>query len=99
MAAGQLAELHQRMLSAAPAEAAAFLWTEPSGSSLVVRDVRVFNAVEMNRRADALQLDDDVQAAALAEVKREGHTLVEVHTHPGSGSSVRFSSLDMQELP
>lgn len=99
IAARQLAELHQRMLAVAPAEAAAFLWTERSGSSLVVHDVRVFDQLEMDRRADALQLDDDVQAAALAEVKREGHTLVEVHTHPGSGSSVRFSSFDLQELP
>src|SRR5579859_2501337 len=99
IAARTLTELHRQMLAVAPAEAAAFLCAEPSDGSLVVHDFRVFSAREMNGGADALQLDDDVQATALAKIKRDGHTLVEVHTHPGSGSLVRFSPFDMQQLP
>jgi molybdopterin/thiamine biosynthesis adenylyltransferase len=37
--------------------------------------------------------------SGLAEIKRSGAGLVEVHTHPGSRERVRFSSFDEDQLP
>jgi molybdopterin/thiamine biosynthesis adenylyltransferase len=95
----QLTDLHRTMLAASPDEAAAFISAEPSGDALVVRSVRVFGQPHMEPGSGPLQLREDVQAAALAAMKRAGHTLIEVHTHPNSGDDVRFSPFDLEQLP
>lgn len=96
--AQMLEQLHTALLSHAPYEAAAFLSTEPSGDGLVLRDVRAFTADEMTDNGGELTLDEDIQARELARIKRTGHALVEVHTHPAAAGAVRFSSLDDAEL-
>lgn len=93
-----LATLHERLLSHAPQEAAAFLSVEPSGDDLVLRDVHFFGADDMADAGGELTLDEGAQAAELARIKRDGHALVEVHTHPGAHGPVHFSTLDEVEL-
>lgn len=99
VATPQLIELHRTMLAAAPEESAAFVCAEPSGDRLLLRSFRVFGRHEIEAGGGPLQIGEAVQAEALAAVKRAGHTLIEVHTHPGSGDAVRFSSFDLEELP
>jgi molybdopterin/thiamine biosynthesis adenylyltransferase len=45
-----------------------------------------------------LSISDEAQAAELAALKRGGHALVEVHTHPSSGPVVGFSRFDEEQL-
>lgn len=97
--ARDLRALHDEMLSAAPEEAAAFVYAEPSGDALVMKGYRVFGRHEMDAADAALSIDEDVQADALAAVKRSGHSLIDVHTHPFSDDQVRFSSFDLEQLP
>ena len=93
-----LDELHAGLLRHSPCEAAAFLAAEPSGDGLVLRGVRTFTEDEMTDKCGELTLDEDVQARELARIKRAGHALVEVHTHPGTHGAVGFSALDNTEL-
>lgn len=95
----ELGDLHRTLLAATPDEAAAFISAEPSGDALVVRSLRVFGPRDMERGPGPLQLRADTQTEALAVVKRAGHTLIEVHTHPNSGQDVRFSPFDLEQLP
>ena len=99
IAAEELIAVHRKMLAVAPAESAAFFATEPSGPDLVVRGVEVFGPEHMDDSGGGVQLDERVQQEALARIKRSGHTLVEAHTHPGSGERVRFSTYDHEQLP
>lgn len=95
-----LAELHQRLFAVAPEEAAAFLAVEPSDDRLLVRSFRVFGPDELDGEAHGgVVIDEQAQIRELAAIKREGHAVVEVHTHPGSGEQVSFSSYDEHELP
>lgn len=98
--APQLAELHGRLLESAPAEAAAFMAVERSGSGLVLHSSRVFDRSELEGDGHGeLVLGEHAQAEGLAELKRNGHGLVEVHTHPGSYRHIQFSSYDDEQLP
>lgn len=83
----------------APEEGAAFVSVEPDAERLLVRDWRVFDRGDMEERFGAVSLREDVKVAALASIKRQGHGLIEVHTHPGSGSRVCFSAFDCEQLP
>lgn len=100
MSAVQFRRLHADLLSYAPEEGAAFLRTEVSGERLVVRSARVFLRHELEvSEFGELSLSEAAQLDALADLKRRGHGVVEVHTHPGSHSHVRFSSFDREQLP
>ena len=100
MNAGEFYRLHTELLSYAPEEGAAFLATEASGSRLVVRSCRAFCRNELeNSEFGELSLTEDATIGALADLKRRGHGLVEVHTHPGSSSLVSFSAFDREQLP
>ncbi len=100
MPASELSRLHRSLLDCAPHEGAAFLAVEPSGSELVLRSFRVFNKWEMEEGdGGELALTEGAQIDGLKEIKQGGHGLVEVHTHPGSGSRVGFSSFDDEQLP
>ena len=99
IAAPQLAELRQDLLSLSPAGGAAFLLAEPCGDDFVVRRFRVFHPDELDDHDSALSIREDVQARELAEVKRSGHALIDVHTHPHSDREVHFSSFDRTQLP
>jgi molybdopterin-synthase adenylyltransferase len=98
-ASTDLAELHDALLRMAPEEGAAFVSVEPDAERLLIRDWRVFDRGDMEERFGAVSLREDVKVAALAAIKRRGHGLVEVHTHPGSGSQVGFSAFDLEQLP
>jgi molybdopterin/thiamine biosynthesis adenylyltransferase len=93
-----LRQLHQQLFDRAPQEAAAFLSVEPSGADLVLREVHTFSDAEMTDRGGELSLEERAQMRALAGIKRSGHALVEVHTHPRTSESVAFSALDEIEL-
>lgn len=98
-ASTHLADLHSDLLRMAPEEGAAFVSVEPDDGRLLVRDWRVFGRDDMEERFGAVSLREDVKVGALAAIKRQGHGLVEVHTHPGSGSQVSFSAFDREQLP
>ena len=100
IAAPDLRTLHERLLSVAPAEGAAFLAVEPAGRDLVVRGAQVFGSEDVDPdEAAPLALTEDAKVRALAEIKRAGHAAVEVHTHPAAESKVAFSRFDEAELP
>lgn len=100
IAAPDFAELTERLFASAPAESAAFLAAEPAGDRLLVRSFYVFGANELEEGGfGAATILDEPQGRELAALKRAGHALIEVHTHPGSRHRVRFSSLDEEELP
>lgn len=94
-----LRRLHAALLSTAPDESAAFIAAEPAGSHLVARSFTVFGREDLDMSGGELTLREDVQARALAQAKRDGHALVEAHTHPGSGPNVALSVFDEQQLP
>ena len=100
MSAIEFRRLQAELLSYAPEEGAALLATELSGQRLVVRSTRVFARHELEpTEFGELSLTEDAQVVALADLKRRGHGVVEVHTHPGSGEDVGFSSFDREQLP
>jgi len=99
IAATNLNDLHRRLLATAPAEGAAFLCTERSGDNLVVQGVRIFRPDEFDELDSALSIREEVQDQALAAVKRSGHGLIDVHTHPHSDQDVTFSAFDREQLP
>lgn len=100
MSAIEFRRVHAELLSCSPAEGAAFLATEVSGQHLVVRSARVFTRNELEpTESGELSLTEDAQVSALASLKRRGHGVVEVHTHPGSQKDVRFSTFDREQLP
>lgn len=99
IAAPQLNQLHDVLLAASPQEAGAFLHVEPSGQDLVVRSVRTFSGDELEASDGTLALTDEAKVALLAEAKRLGHGIVDVHTHPFANGRVGFSRLDLEELP
>ncbi len=98
-AATDLATLHRQLLARAPDEGAAFIAAEPSGPGLLLRSYRVFGEKELDPASGELSVTDAAQTAELAALKRGGHALIEVHTHPGSGSAVSFSRFDEEQLP
>jgi molybdopterin/thiamine biosynthesis adenylyltransferase len=92
--------LHAQLMGFAPAEGAAFLATEPGGGRLLVRSSRPFRREELEEGPlGELVLTERAQLDELTALKRRGHGLVEIHTHPGSGSTVGFSTFDRQQLP
>ena len=91
--------LHRQLLARAPDEGAAFIATEPGRSRLLLRSYRVFGEKELDAASGELSVTEEAQAAELATLKRGGHALVEVHTHPGSGAAVGFSRFDQEQLP
>lgn len=100
MSAPELRDLHTGLLSSAPEEGAAFLSVEPSGNRLVVRSSRLFERSELDGGEwGELSLTEAAQMAGLAAIKRGGHGLVEVHTHPAAIDDVAFSSFDNDQLP
>jgi molybdopterin/thiamine biosynthesis adenylyltransferase len=98
-AATDLAALHRQLLTRAPDEGAAFIAAEPGGRALLLRSYRVFGERELDPASAELSVTDEAQTAELATLKRGGHALVEVHTHPGSGPAVTFSRFDEEQLP
>jgi molybdopterin/thiamine biosynthesis adenylyltransferase len=95
-----LSRLQMSLLDRAPDEGAAFLAVEPSGSRLVLRSYRVFERSDLEGDGyGELTLTESAQIDGLAAIKRGGHGLVEVHSHPGAGNDVRFSSFDDEQLP
>jgi molybdopterin-synthase adenylyltransferase len=99
-ATDHLRNLHQELLSAAPAEGAAFLAVEPSRGRLVLHSYRVFRRDELEGDGyGELALREEPKVDALAAIKQAGHALVEAHTHPGAAAKVAFSSYDEEELP
>lgn len=99
ISADHLARLHDALLSNSPREAGAFLHVEPSADDLLVRSVRVFAAEELEDDDGGLALTDDAKVMLLAETKRLGHGVVDVHSHPLANGRVGFSHLDLDELP
>lgn len=91
--------LHRRLFESSPDEGAAFLAVEPSGNHLVLRSSHVFESDEREQGNGELTIREDSQLARLAAAQRQGHALVEVHTHPGSGDRVNFSRFDDSQLP
>jgi molybdopterin-synthase adenylyltransferase len=98
-AAVDLAALQRGLFARAPAEAAAFLAVEPAASALVLRSFRVFTDKEYDAASVELSVTEESQVAQLAALKRAGHAVVEVHTHPGAGRGVGFSLFDKEQLP
>jgi len=94
-----LATLHRQLLARAPDEGAAFIAAEPGRPGLLLRSYRVFGEKELDPAFGELSVADDAQTAELAALKRGGHALIEVHTHPGSGPAVDFSRFDQEQLP
>lgn len=100
MSSIEFRRLREELLSCAPEEGAAFLATEPSGDRIVVRSSRVFARHQLEQtETGELSLTEEAQLRALADLKRSGHGIVEVHTHPGSHDHVAFSPFDLQQLP
>jgi hypothetical protein len=100
MSAPMFRGLHEQLLAASPDEGAAFIAAEPAANSLVARSTRVFERHELDPTGfGELELTEEAQVNALADLKRRGHTLVEVHTHPGSTDRVTFSAFDQEQLP
>jgi molybdopterin-synthase adenylyltransferase len=100
ISAYDLEQLRTQLFATAPAESAAFLAAEPHGANLLVRSFRVFGSHELEGAGfESATILEDVQTGELAALKRAGHALIEVHTHPGSRARVRFSAFDEEELP
>jgi molybdopterin-synthase adenylyltransferase len=99
VAATDLAKLYRQLLARAPDEGAAFITAEPGGSALLLRSYRVFDESELDAESSELSVTEEAQTAELATLKRGGHALIEVHTHPGSGPAVGFSRFDQEQLP
>jgi molybdopterin/thiamine biosynthesis adenylyltransferase len=99
IATTDLRTLHRRLLAVAPAEGAAFLAAEEAGSDLVMREAHVFGADDVEGGDAALTISEQAKVAALAKIKRAGHAVVEVHTHPRADRRVSFSSFDESEMP
>lgn len=100
IAAPDLAELHRRLFSFAPDEAAAFLAVEPANGRLLVRSFHVFPRDELDGESfGGVAVNEEAQVRELAAIKRAGHAAVEIHTHPGSGAHASFSSYDDDQLP
>lgn len=95
----QLAQLTDQLLESSPDEGAAFLSVRPSGGDLVLRSARVFDRTELeDGEYGELALSERAQIEELGRIKRGGHGLIEVHTHPLSGRTVQFSSFDDEQL-
>jgi molybdopterin-synthase adenylyltransferase len=100
IASPHFSELHRRLFSYAPEEAAAFLATEPANGRLLVRSFHVFAPTDLDRKeVGGIVVDEDAHVRELAAIKQGGHAVVEVHTHPGSGRYADFSPYDDNELP
>jgi molybdopterin/thiamine biosynthesis adenylyltransferase len=100
IAAPDFDELHRRLFSYAPEEAAAFLAVELANGHLLVRSFHVFEPKDLDGEAfGGVSVYEEAQVRELAAIKRAGHAVVEVHTHPGSGDHAAFSSYDDDELP
>jgi molybdopterin-synthase adenylyltransferase len=100
MSASEFRRLQHELLAYAPAEGAAFLATEQAGTRLVVRSIRIFDRRELEpSEFGELALSESAQLDALRDLKRAGHGVVEVHTHPGAPTPVRFSRFDREQLP
>ncbi|MGH3119340.1 MAG: hypothetical protein ACRDQ2_19950, partial [Gaiellales bacterium] len=85
VAARDLARLTDQLFESAPAESAAFLAAEPAGEKLLVRSFYVFGPDELEDGGfGAATILEEAQGRELAALKRAGHALIEVHTHPGS---------------
>jgi molybdopterin/thiamine biosynthesis adenylyltransferase len=98
--AGRYTAIRQSLLLDAPNEAAAFLICERgrNGSSivnrLVVRDVlSVPPEAYSEQRPDRLVVEPAFVARAVKQCRRQGSSLWQVHTHPGS-TNPRFSAAD-----
>jgi molybdopterin/thiamine biosynthesis adenylyltransferase len=93
-------ELRRRLFASAPAESAAFLAAEPAGERLLVHSFHVFGPDQLEDGGfGSATILEDAQGQELAALKRAGHALIEVHTHPGARGPVRFSTFDEEELP
>ncbi len=99
VSAKDLADLHSAVFNRAPAEGGAFLAVEPSCGNLVGHSFRVFSDDDLENDSLGLTLKEDRKVALLAEAKRSGHGVVDVHSHPFSGGRVGFSDFDLSELP
>jgi molybdopterin/thiamine biosynthesis adenylyltransferase len=99
-AAADLEQLRRAVFQGAPAEGAALLAVEPGDRHMLLRSYRVFQRHELVAGEHGeLTIDEETELRELAALKKAGHAVVEVHTHPGSGSRAAFSSLDDAELP
>lgn len=99
VSAKDLANLHAAVLARAPEEGGAFLAVEPSCGRLVGHSFRVFSDDDLERDSLGLILKENRKVALLADVKRSGHGVVDVHSHPFSDGRVGFSDFDLSELP
>ena len=100
IAAIDFAELDRALFEPSPAEGAAFLAAEPDGETLRVRSFHVFAPNELEEDSfGGVVIKDDATVRELAAIKRAGLAAIEVHTHPGSGRRVGFSSYDEEQLP
>ena len=94
------AELRRQLFASAPAESAAFLAAEPAGERLLVHSFHVFGPDQLEDGGfGSATILEEAQGRELAALKRAGHALIEVHTHPGSRGTVGFSMFDEEELP
>lgn len=97
--ADALANVHAQAMQRAPAEGGAFLGIEESHGRLLLHCLRIFQDGELEPGHRALVLREEAKVSMLAEMKRAGHGVVDVHTHPASDRRVAFSAFDEQELP
>ena len=98
--AESLETLTRELLASSPEEGAAFLSVHESGSNWVLRAQRIFQRSELAAgEFGELTLTESAQLDGLADIKRSGCGLVEVHTHPFSRGDVRFSEFDELQLP
>src|SRR5258708_15939338 len=97
--ASDLANLHRQLFSFAPDEGAAFLAVVPSRGKLLLQAYHVFSRDELDQSQGGVAVLDNIKVRELANLRRRHLALVDVHTHPASGRSVRFSTFDEEELP
>ncbi len=94
-----LADLHRDVLARSPAEGGAFVAVEPSYGRLLAHSFRIFGDEDLEPDSYGVDLKEDRKVALLAEIKRSGHGVVDVHSHPFSVARVGFSAFDLAELP
>jgi hypothetical protein len=72
---------------------------EPSAKALTLRSMSVFRKEELEETPGGIALTEAAKVSRLAEAKRRGHSVIDVHSHPLARRDVAFSHFDLDELP